>query len=230
MGIGHRMSDDRERLLGNVAGIRVLHVIDTLSPDRGGPVECISQIGRGLTASGITVEVVCFDTPDKPWLARFPLRTYAIGPSYLRYAYCPGFLAWLNENGSRYDYFVVNGLWQYYGLATWLYCRANAKKYYVYAHGHLDPWTKRRYPAKYAKKWIYWHLFERNIARRAEGVIFTSEEESVLAREYFNALHARPVVVGNGIAPPAGDPAAQRSAFFAAHPELQGKRIVLFIG
>lgn len=209
--------------------VAILHLVDSLHPNKGGPIECIYQTGIGLQSRGHRVEVVCFDRPTSSWLRDAPIPVHAIGPSYLRYAFCPRLLPWLDRYANDYDFLIVNGLWQFYGLGAWLHYRKVGKPFYVYAHGHLDPWTKKAYPWKHLKKSVYWHLIEKRIARDARGFLFTSPEEARLAQSYFRSFPGRSVVVGNGIAAPPV-PTTEAPGIFARYPEIVGKRIVLFVG
>ena len=76
----------------------------------------------------------------------------------------------------------------------------------VYTHGMLDPWFKRRYPLKHLKKMLYWPWAEYRVLREASAVLFTCEEERVLARQSFRPYRCNEVVVKYGTAGPQGDP------------------------
>ncbi len=97
-------------------------------------------------------------------------------------------------------------------------------------HGMLDPWFKRTYPLKHLKKWLYWPWAEYRVLRDAAAVLFTAEQERIDARKSFWLYRCREVVTGYGIAAPAGDLARQRSLFLERHPELAGRRMILFLG
>jgi glycosyltransferase involved in cell wall biosynthesis len=94
----------------------------------------------------------------------------------------------------------------------------------------LDPWFKKRHPLKHLKKWLYWLMAERRVLRDAKAVLFTCEEEQLLARRSFPLYRCNEIVVNFGTAEPGGDGAAQRELFLAGYPSLRGKRIVLFLG
>lgn len=101
----------------------------------------------------------------------------------------------------------------------------------VFPHGMLDPWFKRSHPFKHMKKWLYWNWIERKLLRDAAAVLFTSEEERLLARTTFWRYRVREHVVGAGIAapPPARD-GRQRASFLSRFPHLAGTRNVIFLG
>jgi glycosyltransferase involved in cell wall biosynthesis len=102
--------------------------------------------------------------------------------------------------------------------------------YLVQTHGMLDPWFKRTYPLKHLKKWAYWPWADYQLLRDAQAVLFTCERERELARQSFWLYRAKEQVIAYGTASPPGDPEAQRRAFLAQWPELQGRRLLLFLG
>jgi glycosyltransferase involved in cell wall biosynthesis len=176
-------------------------------------------------------EVATLDPPGTPWTSAFPCPVHSFGPGRLgNYRYAPGLHAWLRANASRFECVIVNGLWQYHGFAVRHALRECTTPYYVFTHGMLDPWFKREYPLKHAKKWLYWPWGEYRVLRDARAVLFTSEEEKLLARQSFGLYRANEAVVGYGTPGPSGDRDAQRDAFLARFPEVAGKRALLFLG
>lgn len=206
--------------------MRLLHVISSTNPALGGPIEGIQQLSRSMAESGVDVEIVCSDSPAAPWLASSALPVHALGPDSLTYSYNPRLQPWLRKNADRYDAVIVNGLWQYHGLATWRALRRMNTPYFVFTHGMLDPWFKQRYPLKHLKKWAYWPWAEYRVLRDARAVIFTCEEERLLARQSFWLYKANEAVTSYGTASP---PLVGREVFLQAYPHLQDKRIILFL-
>jgi glycosyltransferase involved in cell wall biosynthesis len=100
----------------------------------------------------------------------------------------------------------------------------------VFTHGMLDPWFKRAYPLKHLKKWTYWPWAEYRVLRDAQAVLFTCEEERLLARLSFWLYRCNEVVVRYGTAKPKGDPELEMQEFYGRYPELHGKRLALFMG
>ena len=209
--------------------MRILHVIPSLNPVGGGPVEGLRRLAVAEMQLGHFVEVLTLDEPDAPWLAGLPFRIHAVGPAKLGYGYTSRLVPWLREHREHYDAVIVEGLWQYHCYAVWKALRGTATPYYVFTHGMLDPWFKRAYPLKHLKKWLYWPWGQYPVLRDAKAVLFTCEDERLLARESFWLYRANEVVVGYGTARPVGDAATQRASFLSNYPELEGKRIFLFL-
>jgi glycosyltransferase involved in cell wall biosynthesis len=210
--------------------MNILHVISSVNPACGGPIEGVRQLGNALINEGHQVEVVSLDPPDSAFTRQFPLQVYPLGPTTLGYGFSPRLIQWLRNNHRRYDAVVVNGIWQYHSYASWRVLRNSGTPYVVFTHGMLDPWFKRRYPLKHVKKWMYWPWAEYRVLRDAQAVLFTCEEERVLARQSFWLYRCNEVVVSYGTARPGGDPQIEVDRFFERHPELRGKKLALFMG
>jgi glycosyltransferase involved in cell wall biosynthesis len=210
--------------------MKILHLLSTIDPRAGGPTEGVRQSGISLASTGHEVEVATLDDPLAPWLDAFPLKLHALGPSSGNYGLCPRLVPWLRDHASQFDAVIVNGLWQYHSFGAWKALRGTGVPYYVFPHGMLDPWFKRTYPLKHLKKCLYWPWAEYRVLRDAERVLFTAEEERVLARQSFRLYRANEEVVAFGTQPPPTDRARLRALFFAAHPQLADKRLILFLG
>jgi glycosyltransferase involved in cell wall biosynthesis len=211
--------------------MKVLHVIHSVNPAGGGPMEGLRQLARIYGARNIEAHVVTLDSAGAPGAPDFPLKVHALGPASLgSYSYSPLLLSWLRQNHQNYDCVIVNGIWQFHSYAAWLALHKTATPYVVFTHGMLDPWFKRHYPLKHLKKWLYWPWGEYRVLRDAKAVLFTSEEERILAAKSFWLYKVNPVVVGYGTRAPDCDFVAVRQKFLAEHPDLRGKRLAIFIG
>ena len=210
--------------------MRILRSIHSVNPAGGGPIEGIRQVARVHQAAGHETEIVSLDGPDDAWVRECPVKVHALGPGRTGYGYAGRFVPWLAAHRRDYDAVIVSGLWQYNGLGVWRALRGTDTPYFVFPHGMLDPWFKRTYHLKHLKKWAYWPWADYRMLRDARAVLFTSEEERRAARESFWLYRCHEKVVNYGIASPPGDGAAQRQAALVRFPELQGRRVLLFLG
>ncbi|QUN30588.1 glycosyltransferase [Cupriavidus sp. KK10] len=210
--------------------MKLLRVISTIDPRDGGPSEGARKIDSELIKLGHSTEVLTLDGPNEKFIAEYPTAVHALGPSSGGYRYNGKIVKWLRVNAHKYDAVIVNGIWQYHSFAVWRALSGIRAPYFVFSHGMLDPWFRYKYPIKHLKKWLYWPWAEYRVLRDASAVIFTCEEERLLARKSFWLYKTNEAVTSYGTStPPTGgeDFAAQ---FVGKHPELQGKRIVLFLG
>jgi len=208
--------------------MRILHIIGTVNPEAGGPSESV-RVLMGFGPIGYTGEVVTLDDPEAPFLKELDFPIHALGPTKGTYGYNKKLLPWLIANRDRFDGVVVNGLWQYCGLAAWRALGGNTP-YMVFSHGMLDPYFKLAFPLKHLKKWLYWIPAERRVLRYAYRVLFTSKAEKRLAEESFWWHRWNPYIVPYGASGPTGDPEAAKQAFFANCSSVEGRRYLLFLG
>lgn len=210
--------------------MKLLHVVSSVDPRLGGVAESIRSRGVKLVEMGHSVEVVSFDEPSAPFVASYALTLHTLGAGLTAWQYHPGLVPWLRANASRFDAVVVDGLWQFHGLAARKALKGSGVPYYVFTHGMLDPWFKRTYPLKHLKKWLVWPWADYRVLRDARAVLFTCEEEKQLARESFWLYRATERLAPLGTTEPPAHGAALAQGFWQAHPELRGQPYFLFLG
>ena len=211
--------------------MRFLHLIGSVDPQGGGPVEGARQLHHALGALGHGGSFVTLDAADAPAVKAFDAPIHALGPARGSYGYGAQLAPWLRRHRRDFDAVLVNGLWQYPGLAARRALAGTDTPYFVFPHGMLDPWFKHRYPRKHLKKWLYWPWAEYRVLRDAAGVLFTCDEERRLARQSFWLYKAREFISSYGTAPPpATDPGVSRAGFLDAFPGLRDRRLILFLG
>lgn len=209
--------------------MRILHVMRTLNPAAGGPAQSV-RVLMSYASIGYVGEVVTLDEPEAPYLKNIGFPVHALGPVGSTYGFNTKLVPWIKANRHRFDGVVVNGLWQYCGLAARRALSGTSTPYLLFTHGMLDPYFKHAFPLKHLKKWPYWLLAEYWNLRGAYRVLFTSEAEKRLAEESFWLHRWTPYVVPYGANGPVGDPESLRRIFFERCPDVKDKRYLLFLG
>lgn len=209
--------------------MRILHIMGTLDPAAGGPSQSV-RVLMSYASIGYIGEVVTFDDPNSPWLKTLTFPVHPLGPVGSTFGYNNRLIPWIKANRHRFDGVVVNGLWQYCGMAARRALSGTNTPYLVFTHGMLDPYFKHAFPLKHAKKWPYWLLSEYWNLRGADKVLFTSEAEKQLAEQSFWLHHWNPYVVPYGAKGPTGDPETMKQVFFDQCPQVKDKRYLLFLG
>jgi glycosyltransferase involved in cell wall biosynthesis len=209
--------------------MKILHIIASINPKGGGPIEGVRQVGMKRIEMGHSISVLTLDDPASPFIEDYPFKVHAIGPSIGSYRYNSRLVPWLEENVDRYDIVIINGLWQYHGFGAWRVLHRMKIPYFVFCHGMLDPWFKHTYPLKHLKKWLYWPWAEYRLLRDARAVFFTCEEERILARQSFWLYKVREQVVTYGTKTPPSDGVALADTFYTQYPALREKRVFLFL-
>ena len=133
-------------------------------------------------------------------------------------------------NLARFDVVFVNGVWNYNTLAAHQALAGTDVPWAIFTHGMLDPYFKQQYPLKHLKKALYWHTKLAKVFRDANAVLFTCEEEKLLARQSFSRYKVREQVVAYGTYGPNCDTAAASEEFLLRWPDLRGKRLAISLG
>jgi glycosyltransferase involved in cell wall biosynthesis len=204
-------------------------MVHTLDPSVGGVATSVLALSRALTRHGYKIDILVLEEPSASWIEGVALNVHALGSGQTSYRYSRALQPWLRQHGGSYDRVIVNGMWQYLSFAAWRRYAGSSIPYYVFPHGMLDPWFKKTFPLKHLKKWLYWPWAEYRVLRDAAAVIFTSEEERLLARKSFWLYRARERVSSLGVEAPPILPNA-KSEFLSRYPQLQNTRNLLFLG
>lgn len=215
--------------------INCLHVIQSVSPEFGGPIEAVRQLAafevrRSVVESRNHIEVASLDSPSASYLTFASCPVHALRSRWFDRLFPLSMLHWLRANLHRYDVVVIHAIWHWHIYVAWLALRRTGKPYVVFPHGMLDPWFKRRYPLKHLKKWLVWPWAVHPALRDADAVIFTCDQERRLAKESFWLYHVNAVVLPfgtEGVPRPNHD---YTDAFLPQHSSLAGRRILLFLG
>jgi glycosyltransferase involved in cell wall biosynthesis len=186
--------------------VRILHIIHSVDPAGGGPVEGLIRQCEALP--DCRCEVVTLDPPDAPFLKDFPLPVHALGVRapkgrLSRFGYTPHLVPWLKAHAGNFDIGVVNGLWNYASAGSSRVLPGLRLPYVVYPHGMMDPWFRKAYPAKHRLKQLFWTFFDGRLMEHASAALFTCEEEMILARGQFRGHPYRERVARYGCGAPA---------------------------
>ena len=210
--------------------LKILQLVHTLDPSVGGVAAAVLGLSRGLSNRGHKIDIAVLDEPSSPWLRDIGLSVHALGSGLTSYRYSSKLLPWLKRDGGNYDRVIVNGIWQYLSFAAWRRYAGTPIPYFVFPHGMLDPWFKETFPLKHLKKWLYWPWADYRVLRDATAVIFTSEEERLLARKSFWLYRVNEKVSPLGVEKPIPIPPEAQGNFLQRFPQLRDKRVLLFLG
>ena len=138
--------------------MKILHVISTLNPSGGGPIEVVKSFIYEMNLLGCESSVACLDERGSSWLGDLDFEVFPLGPKRSSYGYSGSFKRWIYLNAIKYDKIIVHGLWEYNGFCVRQAANKCGVEYYVFPHGMLGPWFKENFPLKHLKKYIYLYI------------------------------------------------------------------------
>ena len=222
--------------------MRILHVIPSFAPRYGGPIVAAVGLTRELARRGhdVTVATTNVDGPgeldvplDRPvpmdgvdvWY--FPIQR----PRWYHFSAPMGRA--LRDLVRRSDVVHIHSIFLWPTTVTAFWCRRLGVPYLVHVAGSLDPVSlAKRYEglrasaASRTKKWIYLNTLGRRDLGGAAALHLTSEVELESARR-LRFSNGRLIPLGADPPPPPG--VGDRVSVQRKYPNVQGRKIVLFL-
>lgn len=177
-----------------VSNLRVLHVIPSIAPRRGGPSHAVTDMVNALNATPdfdarilttnddaesclpVTCGQWCEYGGAPVWfLPRFSPRVKTVR----EYAYSAQLRAWLARHAHDYDLLHVHAMFSYLPSFAMAHARRHRLPYVLRPIGQLSHWSLAQ---SAIKKRAYLALLERRNLRHAACLHFTSELEREEAR------------------------------------------------
>ncbi len=176
--------------------LRVLHVIPSVAPCRGGPSKAVLQMVDALNKLDTTTEVVATNDACENILdvelnklttfQKIPIRFFARHSSKItslrEFQYSNDFRQWLKKNIQQYDLIHVHAIFSFCSSYAMTLARSENIPYIVRPIGQLENWSLQQ---KSLKKKIYLTLWEQKNILHAGLVHFTSTSEK---QQALNAL------------------------------------------
>lgn len=213
--------------------LRVLHVIPSVSPLRGGPSVAIRSMTRALIRCGMHIDVLTTDDhgPGRLGGALQQAVPFQGGVAHYMprqtrfYTFSWPLSRWLAAHVREYDAVHIHALFSYPSTIAAFHASRAGVPYIVRPLGTLNSWGihNRRRHLKAAS----YSLVERRILSSAAAVHFTSEwerDESIRL-----PLHTQSAVIPLGVDMEPFDTMPSAECFFERFPKLRGRPLVLFL-
>lgn len=218
--------------------IKILHVITSMDPKYGGMCQGIRNSIGHLDSNIIISDVVCLDEPNAAYLGSDNFKVIALGDKISPWAYSKHLFPWLIDHITEYQSVIVNGLWQYHGYAVRKALnklkrkKVGSPKFFIMPHGMMDPYFQNAPERKFKaiRNIVFWKIIERRNLNSANGILFTCEEELLLARRTFKGYYPKKELnIGYGILPPPPINLNEISSFKKRHAILPDEEYLLFL-
>jgi glycosyltransferase involved in cell wall biosynthesis len=213
--------------------LKVLHVIPSISPRRGGPSAAVRRMAEVVASLGHTVHIVTTDD-DGPGRLSVPLRqaieadgvTYRYFPRQTKfYSFSWPLTAWLAKNIKNFDVVHIHALFSYPSVVAARHAASAGTPYIIRPLGTLNNWgllNRRPRLKRLSLRWV-----ERPVLARAAMVHFTSEQERTEAAAL--GISTPSVVLPLGLDLESTRYLPEPSQFLDCYPQLIGRPLILFL-
>lgn len=168
--------------------MRVLHVIPSVGPKRGGPSVAAPAMCGALASHEVTCDLVAtnddgngiLNVPVGEWTTHAGSRTLFFRrrgnalPAIREFQIGAGFSNWFSENAHNYDLIHVHALFSYLSTTAMCLARKAGIPYVLRPLGQLEAYSLRR---RTLKKQLFLRLWDGANIRGAAAIHLTSQRE-----------------------------------------------------
>jgi len=218
--------------------LKILHIISTMDPKYGGPSQGIRNIIPHLYREGLIDDVLCMDDPEIDYGIEDSFKIIKLGHQITSFGYNKHIIKWLSSNLADYDIVLVQGIWQYQNYAVYNVINKlkkkniKAPKVCIMPHGMMDPYFQQSSDRKWKaiRNEIVWRITEKKALNAADAMLFTCQEELILARSTFKGYHPKKEInLGYGVEHPPSYTLEMKEEFNALCKNLNGRDYWLFL-
>jgi len=210
--------------------MKVLHIVSSLSWKWGGPTAVVVGLSKSLAQKGVDVSIfapseeLSLDKIVRP--ERVEVRLFRKNIfSKIWAGYSINLARTLKLELDYFDLIHIHGSWNYPCYVAYRAAKKFGKPYIITTHGTLDSWCLNH---KRLKKKIYAVVIQKLILEAAKAIHAITIEEAKHIRNY--GIKTPISVIPNGIEPAEYRDIPLPKELEKIHPELAGKKVVLFLG
>lgn len=189
------------------SSLKVLHVIPSIAPCRGGPSKAVVDMVCALRKAGVNAEIATSndDGPNKLDVqlgeliqhngvpVRFFNRVSPPVTALREFIYSHQFERWLKKHIQDYDLIHVHAIFSFCSTKAMQLARKHDIPYIVRPIGQLEKWSLTQSPTKKAR---YLKLIEQQNLEAASRVHFTAKSEHEQALQLLPKLRGQVIPLG----------------------------------
>lgn len=186
--------------------LRIVHVIQTLSPKLGGPVTVLRALAKEQSISGHKVTILTTNLDYPKGILTFQ-KNSSIPGSFAEVKYFPsefpfacfstGIARWLNQSDGQIDILHAWCLYRFPQTYSCYFARKKSLPYIIRPCGALEPFLYKQSALSLPLKRIYEWCFEWPNLRKATAINCVTEQEAINLPRFIS--RNKVFVLGNGI-------------------------------
>lgn len=213
--------------------MKVLHVLASIGPLRGGPSFVLRKLTADLAERGVETHIATTDDNGAGRLQAplgAPVVENGVTYWYFRrqtrlYQFSLPMTKWLWRNSSSYDLIHIHAVFTYPSTVAGWIARVKGIPYIVRPLGILNRWGMQN-RRRLFKRLSFWAI-ERGILAHASLIHYTSEQERVEAE--IAGARAPSMIVANPVDFDPSDRPRHAGKFRARHPMLKDRPLIAFL-
>lgn len=215
--------------------MKVAHIIVRFAPGMpgwGGAVKAATDWAKVLARKGVIISVFTVGAEsEEQYVVQDHRLTVNFSPEgkgrIMKWwpFYTPALGKTLSTEAFEHDIVHIHEIWHYPCYAAYRAAKKARKPYIVTVHGELEPWCLN---FKAFKKKIYAALILRRILNGAAAIHAITKDEVEHIRAF--GVHSPLVMIPNGVNPVEFGGLPLQGELERLYPELEGKKVVLFLG
>jgi glycosyltransferase involved in cell wall biosynthesis len=188
------------------ARVKILHVIETLSPNYGGPSKSLEELARAQAEFGLDVEILTtnaevprgrYRKSGRATLPGSPVAVTYCDVQFQPLRYSAELARYLRKNGRQFDVIHTHGLYRFPQSYGAYYARKARVPLVMSTHGALDPYLYARSSQSVWLKRVYERFVDLPNLRGASAIHYTTEDER--RRVSFLGLQTPSFIVPGGL-------------------------------
>ncbi|MCC6612288.1 MAG: glycosyltransferase [Anaerolineae bacterium] len=165
--------------------MRILHVIPSLGPRRGGPSQAAKAMCRELAALGMDVTIVASDDDGPAAHQEVPLNQPLVADGYTtiyfrrtaaEYTFSAPMIGWVTRHLREFDFVHAHALFSFAPALAAFAAQRHKVPYAITPHGILRPWGIQKRRSR--MKQLSFNLVERQMLNGAAFIQVTSNVEA----------------------------------------------------
>lgn len=178
--------------------LKILQIIPSINPVLGGVSQAVLNMAEGLK-DACNNTILTLDNPNEEYVKKQTHNIIALGKGKTAWSYHPNINPWLIKHIHEFDAVIVHGLWQYQSYAVYKsIIKTKFKgKLFVMPHGMLSAYFEnfKRRGFKVIRNKVIWYLSDRKIINSCHSVLYTCEQEMLLAKSVFKSYNPKSCTV-----------------------------------